>query len=38
MTDMIGIDAIRPPKYVLFFAISDTRTIIPDDIKSLMKV
>ena len=36
--DIKGIEAIRPPRYVFFFAISDTRTITPDDINSLMTV
>ena len=33
-TETKGIDAINPPKRLSFFAISETRIIIPEDIKT----
>ena len=36
-TDIRGIDAINPPKRLSFFAISETSTIIPEDINTFIK-
>ena len=36
-TDTRGIDAIKPPKRLFFFAISETSTIIPEDMNIFMK-
>ena len=36
-TETRGIDAIKLPKRLSFFAISETSTIIPDDINTFIK-
>ena len=36
-TEIKGIDAINPPKRLSFFAISETSTIIPEDINTFIK-
>ncbi len=36
-TEIRGIDAMKPPKRLFFFAISETSTIIPEEINTFMK-
>ena len=36
-TETMGIDAINPPIILSFFAISETSTIIPEDINTFIK-